>query len=397
MKNCPYCNTVLNDDAAFCTGCGKNVAAVQLAVPIQPAAPIQPTAPAQPDIHAPAVDSVQTGADAALIGEAAAQGECAVDNATDSAAGNFAENAPAPDDFTPPTGAASAAVAQAEAFPQPTVPPQPEAYAPNAASAGPTAPMWAQPVPQCPPYQQPAAPYGAPQAAKKRGIRWWHILLIVLAPLTAAAVGLVTIFGIYMFRCDDRRFVGKWETTYDIGEYINDVFSEQTNKLESGLDEYFEVEEFEIKVWVEFNDDGTYKVWYDKKVFKNSLNSYVRTVKEGMKQYFKDYLEEYEVDMSVDELFRESGLDLDLLINEMLNKDNLIKSLENKTEEGNFSSKDGKLYMSGSLRSEISEKDYETYEFNSSDEFVLTKASEDSVFELGDDVDLFPLTFSRAG
>ena len=166
MKNCPYCNTVLNDDAAFCTGCGKNVAAVQLAVPIQPAAPIQPTAPAQPDIHAPAVDSVQTGADAALIGEAAAQGECAVDNATDSAAGNFAENAPAPDDFTPPTGAASAAVAQAEAFPQPTVPPQPEAYAPNAASAGPTAPMWAQPVPQCPPYQQPAAPYGAPQAAK---------------------------------------------------------------------------------------------------------------------------------------------------------------------------------------------------------------------------------------
>lgn len=191
--------------------------------------------------------------------------------------------------------------------------------------------------------------------------------------------------------CDEqKKFVGSWETTIDMTDFINQEITDDEE-----MAEYLKIEEFELVLKMTFKEDGTYKAFIDENELEKTLVLVKEDFKEGMNKYFEDYIDSMGLGLTVDEVFEASGVSMDSLVEEAFG-DELYGSLTDElASEGNFKVKDGKLYLSDGLDNDIDEDEYDTYEILK-DELKLIESFGDDEEDL-EKMDVYPMTFKKVG
>ena len=192
-----------------------------------------------------------------------------------------------------------------------------------------------------------------------------------------------------MIGCGEQsKFIGKWEADVDMAKFINDGMAQAGS---SDITKYIELDDFGIVFVMEFNEDGTYKMYIDEDSAKDAFEDAKEAFVDGMTEYFEDYIKDMGLGMTVEEVLAASGTDLEDAADQAYG-DAMLKSLMDETEkEGNFKVKDGKLFLSDGKDKNVDEKIYDTYEIND-DELKLIKSYG------SDDEDanaLYPMTFER--
>lgn len=187
---------------------------------------------------------------------------------------------------------------------------------------------------------------------------------------------------------EQKKFVGSWEATIDMTDFINQGIAEDEE-----MAEYLKIKEFELVMKMTFKDDGTYKAYIDEKELEKTFESAKEDFKEGMNKYFEDYIDSMGLGLTVDEVLKESGVDMDSLMEEAFG-DELYKSLTDElASEGNFEAKDGKLYLSDGLAKDIDEDVYDTYEISENELKLIESFGDDA--EDSEDMNLYPMTFKK--
>ena len=190
--------------------------------------------------------------------------------------------------------------------------------------------------------------------------------------------------------CDEqKKFVGSWESSVDMTDYIN----QEMAKEEEELAEYLKIKEFELVLKMTFKDDGTYKASIDEKELEKTLESAKEDFKEGMNKYFEAYIDSMELDLTVDEVLEASGVDMDSLIEEAFGDELYSSFTDELSSEGNFKVKDGKLYLSDGLDKDIEEDVYDTYEISENELKLIESFGDDE--EDSKEMDLYAKTFKR--
>ena len=83
--------------------------------------------------------------------------------------------------------------------------------------------------------------------------------------------------------CDEqKKFVGSWESSVDMTDYIN----QEMAKEEEELAEYLKIKEFELVLKMTFKDDGTYKASIDEKELEKTLESAGFTYNEAQNKFW---------------------------------------------------------------------------------------------------------------
>ncbi len=186
---------------------------------------------------------------------------------------------------------------------------------------------------------------------------------------------------------EPEKFIGSWEASIDCAELFNNLFS-----ADEEMGEYIEIEEFELILKVTFKDDGTYKMSVDPKSVEKAVDSLKKDLKKGFTKYFQAVIDSEGLNMTVEELLVANGTNLDDLLEEAFGEDDVDAFVSELESEGKFEVKDGKLYMSDDLDSDIDEDEYETYEI-SENELKLTDSFGEDV-EDGKDF-IYPITFKK--
>ena len=187
---------------------------------------------------------------------------------------------------------------------------------------------------------------------------------------------------------EQAKFIGKWEAEIDMAEFINDGMAQAGN---SDITKYIELDEFEFVAVMEFDKDGTYKMYIDEDSVKDAFEDAKEVFVDGMTDYFEDYIKDMGLGMTVEEVLAASGTDLEKAADEAYGDDMLDSIIEETEKEGNFEVKDGKLFLSDGKDKNVDEKVYDTYEITDNELKLLETFGSDE-----DDANaLYPMTFER--
>lgn len=151
---------------------------------------------------------------------------------------------------------------------------------------------------------------------------------------------------------------------------------------------YFDFSRVDISLTVEFDKSGSYELVYS--VNESQLMAMFR---DGMEMMLDDMLvgTGYTIeDLAADENMTRDEY-LDALIEQSLDSDDLMSSIEESNESGTFEMKDGKLYLIES-GDEKEDGDYIEYTIDD-DELVFVTEYDDGEEEYSV---IFPMTFERA-
>ena len=183
------------------------------------------------------------------------------------------------------------------------------------------------------------------------------------------------------------KFVGKWECNLDMTDILNEQFA-----AEEELKDYVKVENFSFLVYMEFNADGTYKMYADEASVEAAFEDIMDSVKKGLEKYFEDMIAAQGLSMSVDELLALSGTNMDTLLEESFDKDMIEETADEMEEEGNYQAEEGKLYLSDGKDHAVDKNVYQTYEITS-DTLTLKES-----FGMEDEEEtkaLYPMVFKK--
>lgn len=186
-------------------------------------------------------------------------------------------------------------------------------------------------------------------------------------------------------KTDAELAVGKWETKVNMSTILKELGD--YDELEELL-MYFDFSRVDISLTVEFDKSGSYELVYS--VNESQLMSMFR---DGMEMMLDDMLvgTGYTIeDLAADENMTRDEY-LDALIEQSLDSDDLMSSIEESNESGTFEMKDGKLYLIES-GDEKEDGDYIEYTIDD-DELVFVTEYDDGEEEYSV---IFPMTFERA-
>ena len=189
---------------------------------------------------------------------------------------------------------------------------------------------------------------------------------------------------------EQKKFVGSWEATIDLTDFINQGIAEDEE-----MAEYLEMEEFALVMKVTFKEDGTYKMYVDEKSAEKAFESAKKDFKQGMNEYFEDYIDSTGLGLTVDEVLESSGVDMDSLVEEAFGEELYNSLVKEMASEGKFEAKDGKLYLSDGLDNDIDEDEYDTYEISNNELKLIESFGDDEEDSI--ERDLYPMTFKKVG
>lgn len=187
---------------------------------------------------------------------------------------------------------------------------------------------------------------------------------------------------------EESKFIGSWKADINMAAALNEGFAEAPE-----MAEYLKVDKFMVVMNFTFNEDGTYSCSMDKDSLMTALEGLKDPLAEGMTAYFKAMFDSEGLDTSVDESLGSLGIDMDSMMDQVLSSVDLDSMEDEMKTEGKYKVKDGKLFTTDSLSSEIDKNKYDVYEFDGEDLKLLEAVGADEDEELM--AEMYPLTLKK--
>ncbi len=181
---------------------------------------------------------------------------------------------------------------------------------------------------------------------------------------------------------DDEKIIGDWNLEIEMADMINEQFETQD------LGDYLNVSSYPVHLTFTFEEDGTFSCVPDEKAFSRATDDVLDELKDDMVDYFEDTIAAQGVDMTVDELFESMGTTLDEMMDESIDKDELLDSIAELNLAGDYTIEDGEMTLTSNGVEEVY-----TYSFEDDDTFVLEDLLGDSGNETFEA--MLPLTLTR--
>ena len=186
------------------------------------------------------------------------------------------------------------------------------------------------------------------------------------------------------------KLVGNWATEIDMSDFMNDFVNEAVAELEMGEEDVFSAYGFTMNL--SFNEDGTYKMEVDEDKMEETLETFNEELKVFIVKYFEALISDQKLNMTVDEVLKQSGTNIDTLIAEFGLEDMFKELAEEILAEGTYDANDGKLFTSDGKDSAIDEGEYELYTLEGD---VLTITGCYPETEVEDDIMDYPIVFNK--
>lgn len=181
--------------------------------------------------------------------------------------------------------------------------------------------------------------------------------------------------------------MGAWEGTVDLTEYLTTMVTEG----DESMSDYFNFSRLTMDLTLTFTEEGVCTLEFPQESAEALIASLLEQMKPAMEKVLEDALAAEGLDMTLDEFLSLTGISLDDLMAEAMDEAIAEDMLSELEESGNYLVKDGKLYISDDLDSEIDEDDYQLYTIENG---VLTIEAAEG--DTDKENFLFPLTLTRA-
>lgn len=179
---------------------------------------------------------------------------------------------------------------------------------------------------------------------------------------------------------------GYWHATIDLTDFVNEG-------LDVGdLGEYININYFGFDYFAYFNDDGTYEFKFDTDGATSMYEQVREDFKKGVLEYFQAMIDENNADITVEEFLERQGKSLDELIEDEFPDEYLQSFMDSLSHEGNYESKEGKLYLSDGLDTRPSKEVFEEYTLDGTTLTITAGNTKQS-----SEFDIFPLVFEKLG
>ena len=176
-------------------------------------------------------------------------------------------------------------------------------------------------------------------------------LLLTLAMLTALLAGCGS--------DDSKKLIGSWVGTLSLADAGEDLDGDLAE-----LQEMMDISKLQVDMSLVLREDGTYSMSITPESAEIAIDVMIAEMKPYLEKMIEDQLAAEGINMTLDEFFEASGYTLDDLIEESLDRDEVINSMtEGSAREGQYKASDGKLYFSDSVSQEPSKTEYEPYSF----------------------------------
>lgn len=186
----------------------------------------------------------------------------------------------------------------------------------------------------------------------------------------------------------DKDVVGSWAMTLDMADMVNEEFAA------GGMGDAFHLSSFAITMNFNFKDDGTYTCEMDEDAFADTMAGMKEEMKAGFTTYIEDMMAEQGMEnMTADEFFAMSGTTLDEALDEAFSEDAMAEMGEDLAGEGNYETKDGKLFLSDGLDYHVDPEVYYTYTVEG-DTMTFLSSVGDADEELQE---MFPIELKKIG
>lgn len=185
----------------------------------------------------------------------------------------------------------------------------------------------------------------------------------------------------------DKGIIGKWAMTLDMVDMLNEELSGL------GMDETMQLSTFAITMNFDFKSDGTYTCELDTAAFQTTMDTMKDELRVGFTKYIEDMIASQGVDMTIDEFFEMSGTTLDEALDDAFSAEDMAGMAEELAGEGNYETKDGKLFLSDGLDYRVDPEVYYTYTIDGDSMSFLSGVGTDE----DEFAEFFPLQLTKIG
>ena len=150
--------------------------------------------------------------------------------------------------------------------------------------------------------------------------------------------------------------VGTWKTSVNMAEMLN------TAMAEAGMGDYIQVETFELPIIMELREDGTATLSVDAEGMAATADKLVEDMIPGLEKFLVDSVAAAGMELSLEEILAASGIaSMEEFAGQL--KDDFLNAgaFDEVAAELKYKAKDGKLYFSDDLESDVVLGEYNTY------------------------------------
>lgn len=203
----------------------------------------------------------------------------------------------------------------------------------------------------------------------------------------ALLLAMVMLTGLLAGCGGDNAIVGTWEVKLELVEQM------QKEIDELGMGDYLSLDSYSAVLRFTFNDDGTYSYEADRGSLEQSLEGMKQALRDGLIAYADEMIAEQGLEgVTAEEVYEATGTSLDELIDQAYTEEDLDGVVEDLSAEGNYKTKDGKLYLSDGLDHIPDDEIYYNYTIEGDTLTLVDGVGEDEEFS-----GMFPMILKKIG
>ena len=203
----------------------------------------------------------------------------------------------------------------------------------------------------------------------------------------ALLLAMVMLTGLLVGCGGDDAIVGTWEASMEMADQMNQQFTA------AGLGDYIKLDSFAVVVRFTFDKDGTYSSAADVDALTAPMEAMKTTIRDGLIAYAEDVIAaEGLEDVTAEDVFAAAGTSLDEMMEEIFMEDEIKDAASEQTAEGNYKTKDGKLYLSGGLGHAPDDNMYHNYTIEGDTLTIVDIVGGDE-----SDAAMYPMTLKKVG
>lgn len=204
------------------------------------------------------------------------------------------------------------------------------------------------------------------------------LVLSIILVFLFAGCSLPFIGNLFGGAGQNAKFVGKWETTVDLADELVKEIDENGVK-----NPYFNIDHFNIKIFFEFNKDGTFAVTVDQPSVEKAVGDLIASIKDDVVSYLEKYAAVLGLEGTLDQILSETGSSVEEMLESIessfrneLHADKLFESLPYK---GKYKVSGDKVFFTQASDGKFDDNLYDVFKFDN-ERLILESTTETDSF-----------------